>query len=62
MKQYGGGGIPPPKISRPYTAAERQKLISERRTKDEATIKALRDDWTQMHEALTRAIPLQECW
>jgi hypothetical protein len=62
MKQYGGGGIPPPKISRLYTAAEKQKLISERRTKNEAKIKALRDDCPQMHEALARAFPLQECW
>jgi len=62
LKQYRGDGIPPPTISRLYTAAEKQKLQSERRAKDEATIEALREHGQEMYDAMTRAFPLHECW
>ena len=68
---YRGDGIPPemePK-TRPYTSAERPTVladkareVTERRSREQQKIDALRSDYREMHRAMTKAFPLHECW
>lgn len=62
MREYRNDGIPPPEIVRPYTPAEKQRLLKERKTHDQQRIQTFRSDYQEMYQALTRAFPLHECW
>jgi hypothetical protein len=63
------GGIPPVTKPRPYTAAEKSKVlayktkgVAERRSQAEQRLQSVRSDYQEMYEAMTRAFPLHECW